>query len=187
MGIVVQQKFSKLGEKEREQYNKGLKRDGYERFFGHCKYYYTQKRNKIIKEKMQFAHGKKVLEIGSTTWEGWLEENCIIPSSLICINISEIELQHGIDSAIDSKTCPQFFQMDALDLQFENHSFDAVWSVEAGPHRPDKQLYADELLRVLKPEGVLVVADWNRRYPSEGELTFLEKIVMKQLSIASSN
>ena len=34
-----------------------------------------------------------------------------------------------------------------------DQSFDAVWSVEAGPHMPDKQRYADELLRVLKPGG----------------------------------
>ena len=30
---------------------------------------------------------------------------------------------------------------------------------------PDKQSYADELLRVLKPGGLLAVADWNRRDP----------------------
>ena len=105
------QKFSELGEKEREQYNEGLERDGYDRFFDHCRYYYIRRRIELIKEKMQFAEGKKVLEIGSTSWKSYLENNLIIPSSLKCINISEVELQRGIVSAIDSKTNPQFIQM----------------------------------------------------------------------------
>ena len=38
----------------------------------------------------------------------------------------------------------RFAVMDALDLQLADQEFDAVWSVEAGPHMPDKQRYADE-------------------------------------------
>ncbi|MGB3136807.1 MAG: methyltransferase domain-containing protein, partial [Nodosilinea sp.] len=49
------------------------------------------------------------------------------------------------------------FQVDdAMALSFPNASFDVVWSVEAGPHMPDKAVFAYELLRVLKPGGVLV-------------------------------
>ena len=59
--------------------------------------------------------------------------------------------------------------------------FDAVWSVEAGPHMPDKQRYADELLRVLRPGGLLVVADWNRRDPADGAMNGVERLVMRQL------
>tara|TARA_B100000686_G_scaffold131867_1_gene138793 strand:- start:528 stop:1301 length:774 start_codon:yes stop_codon:yes gene_type:complete len=158
MGTMEQQKFSELGEKERKQYNEGLKRSGYDRFFDHCRYYYIQKRTKLIKEKMQFADGKKVLEIGSTTWEGWLENNCIIPSSLTCINISEVELQHGIDSAIDSKTRPQFFQMDAHDLQFESETFDMVFG-SAILHHLNMVPALDEIFRVLKPEGKILFVE----------------------------
>ena len=57
-------------------------------------------------------------------------------------------------------------RMGALDLQLADQQFDAVWSVEAGPHMPDKQRFADELLRVMRPGGCLAVADWNRRDPS---------------------
>ncbi|MEB3332994.1 MAG: methyltransferase domain-containing protein [Synechococcaceae cyanobacterium] len=75
----------------------------------------------------------------------------------------------------------RFAVMDALDLQLPDQSFDAVWSVEASPHMPDKQRYADEMLRVLRPGGLLAVADWNRRDPSDGELSPLERRVMRQL------
>lgn len=70
---------------------------------------------------------------------------------------------------------------DAMALSFPDASFDIVWSVEAGPHMPDKAVFAKELLRVLKPGGILVVADWNQRDDRQIPLNFWEKPVMKQL------
>ncbi len=79
----------------------------------------------------------------------------------------------------------RFAVMDALDLALPDGGpgvgFDAVWSVEAGPHMPDKQRYADELLRVLRPGGLLAVADWNRRDPRDGAMDRRERWVMRQL------
>jgi len=74
-----------------------------------------------------------------------------------------------------------FAVMDALALELPDGGFDAVWSVEAGPHMPDKQRYADELLRVLRPGGRLAVADWNQRDAVDGEPTALERWVVRQL------
>ncbi|MFQ4137319.1 methyltransferase domain-containing protein [Nodosilinea sp. PGN35] len=74
------------------------------------------------------------------------------------------------------------FQVDdAMALSFPDASFDVVWSVEAGPHMPDKAVFARELLRVLKPGGVLVVADWNQRDDRKVPLKGWEKPVMRQL------
>lgn len=70
---------------------------------------------------------------------------------------------------------------DAMALSFPDASFDVVWSVEAGPHMPDKAVFARELLRVLKPGGILVVADWNQRDDRTIPLNFWEKPVMRQL------
>lgn len=74
------------------------------------------------------------------------------------------------------------FQVDdAMAMSFAEGSFDVVWSIEAGPHMPDKAIFAKELLRVLKPGGVLVVADWNQRDDRQQPLNFWEKPVMQQL------
>jgi MPBQ/MSBQ methyltransferase len=74
------------------------------------------------------------------------------------------------------------FQVDdALALSFPDASFDVVWSVEAGPHMPDKAQFARELMRVLKPGGILVVADWNQRDDRQVPLNGWEKPVMRQL------
>ncbi len=70
---------------------------------------------------------------------------------------------------------------DAMALSFPDASFDVVWSVEAGPHMPDKAVFARELMRVLKPGGILVVADWNQRDDRRVPLNFWEKPVMQQL------
>lgn len=75
----------------------------------------------------------------------------------------------------------QFRVDDAMALSFPDASFDVVWSIEAGPHMPDKAVFASELMRVVKPGGVLVVADWNQRDDRQQPLNFWEKPVMRQL------
>ena len=74
-----------------------------------------------------------------------------------------------------------FQVMDALDLKFEDGSFDAIWSVEAGAHMNDKAKFADEMLRNLRPGGYLALADWNSRDLSAYPPSFIEKLVLKQL------
>lgn len=75
----------------------------------------------------------------------------------------------------------QFFVDDAMALSFPDASFDVVWSVEAGPHMPDKAIFARELMRVLKPGGILVLADWNQRDDRQKPLNAWERPVMRQL------
>jgi MPBQ/MSBQ methyltransferase len=75
----------------------------------------------------------------------------------------------------------QFLVDDAMALSFPDGSFDVVWSIEAGPHMPDKATFAKELMRVLKPGGILAVADWNQRDDRRIPLNVWEKPVMQQL------
>ena len=102
--------------------------------------------------------------------------------NVLGISISPGQIQRAQQLTPEGLSC-RFAVMNALDLQLENASFDAVWSVEAGPHMPDKQRYADELLRVLKPGGLLAVADWNRRDPEVKPLNRKERWVMHQLLV----
>jgi len=96
------------------------------------------------------------------------------------ISISPAQVKRATDLTPDNLSC-RFEVMDALDLKLEDGTFDGVWTVEAGPHMPDKQRFADELLRVLKPGGTLAAADWNRRDPRDGALDARERWVMHQL------
>jgi ubiquinone/menaquinone biosynthesis C-methylase UbiE len=155
---MKEKKFLELAEKERERYNEGLEREGYDGFFSHCKVFYAQRRERLVKEYIQFAEGKKVLEIGSSTWRGWIESNSIRPSSLTCINISEVELQVGLDSAVDSICKPQFLLMNAHDLQFEDGTFDFVFG-SAILHHLNMVQALDEIYRVLKPNGKILFTE----------------------------
>ena len=98
------------------------------------------------------------------------------------ISISPGQIQRARELTSPDLSC-QFAVMDALDLELPDQHFDAVWSVEAGPHMPDKQRYADELLRVLRPGGLLAVADWNRRDRAVRPLNRQERWVMHQLLV----
>ncbi len=98
----------------------------------------------------------------------------------VSISPAQIARARALTPASLAPHC-RFAVMDALALDLPEGSFDAVWSVEASPHMPDKQRYADELLRVLRPGGRLAIADWNRRDPADGALSPLEKRVMRQL------
>ena len=51
---------------------------------------------------------------------------------------------------------------DALNMPFEDGSFDFVWSMESGEHMPDKKKFVDELARVCAPGGT----DFNRHVVS---------------------
>lgn len=102
--------------------------------------------------------------------------------NVLAISISEAQIARATVLTPPSlATRCRFAVMDALNLALADGSVDAVWSVEASPHMPDKQRFADELLRVLKPGGLLAVADWNRRDPADGPLTPVESWVMGQL------
>jgi MPBQ/MSBQ methyltransferase len=62
--------------------------------------------------------------------------------------------------------------MDALNMEFPDNSFDVVWACESGEHMPDKKRYVEEMTRVLKPGGKIVIATWCQR---DGEFEESEK------------
>jgi len=56
-----------------------------------------------------------------------------------------------------------FLVMDALNMTYLDNSFDIVWACESGEHMPNKELYINEMMRVLKPGGKFVMATWCQR------------------------
>ena len=128
----------------------------------------------------QLPAGSKVLDVGCGIGGSARILAQDYGLDVVGISISPAQVARATALTPDGLNC-RFAVMDALDLQLSDQSFDGVWSVEAGPHMPNKQKYADELLRVLKPGGTLAVADWNRRDPSDGEMNRQERWVMHQL------
>lgn len=59
--------------------------------------------------------------------------------------------------------CARFIELDAEKMgeYFQTQgAFDCVWISEAMSHLPDKQLFFQNVVKMLRPDGKLVVADW---------------------------
>jgi MPBQ/MSBQ methyltransferase len=90
------------------------------------------------------------------------------------ITLSPNQVQRGTQLAQQQNVSNvQFLLMDALRMDFANHTFDIVWACESGEHMPDKQAYISEMMRVLKPGGKFVMATWCQR--EDGIVPFTAK------------
>ena len=85
-------------------------------------------------------------------------------SNVVGITLSEAQQERATSLAKERKIPNAAFQvMDALNMTFPDNSFDVVWGCESGEHMPDKEKYIQEMTRVLRPGGKLVVATWCQR------------------------
>ena len=71
-------------------HNVGISRSGYQRAFGHAGHH------AVIAATFKEHELGRSLEIGSMSWQWCIEPFGIEPRSLTCINISEVELQKGV-------------------------------------------------------------------------------------------
>ena len=140
--------------REQLRYDTGLDRSRYNRIFSHCSAFATPLRlaNAVSFLKPKVDNGV-VLELGSSSWRHWFDKADLNPKELHCINISQGELEIGIDMAKHSRLSPTFHLMDAHKLEFEDDTFDAVYG--AGIlHHLDLETAVSEIRRVLKPDGI---------------------------------
>lgn len=79
--------------------------------------------------------------------------------------------QRAAEADLSNKA--HFMEANALEIPFDDDSFDLVWSLESGEHMPDKAKFLEECYRVLKPQGKMILATWCHRpiTPLSGELT----------------
>jgi ubiquinone/menaquinone biosynthesis C-methylase UbiE len=56
-----------------------------------------------------------------------------------------------------------FSLQDYTQTNFPDETFDVVWAIESLTSTPHKRTFAQEAMRILKPGGVLVLADYFRR------------------------
>ena len=168
-----------------------------ERLWGehiHLGFYPSRKRNIDFKKaKVQFVHelvkwsgldklpkGSRILDVGCGIGGSSRILAKYYGFNVIGITISPAQVKRARELTPHGLNC-KFQVMDALELEFEDGSFDAIWSVEAGAHMNDKYRFADEMLRTLRPGGYLALADWNSRDLRAKPPSFFEKIVLKQL------
>ncbi|MEO0834646.1 MAG: methyltransferase domain-containing protein [Cyanobacteria bacterium J06642_3] len=89
----------------------------------------------------------------------------------------ERAVENGLDQRVD------FTVANALDMPFEDNTFDLVWSLESGEHMPDKTKFLAECYRVLRPGGKIIFATWCHRETDSvaGDLTPDEVAHLKEI------
>lgn len=134
--------------------NKKLDRKKIKPLRRHAFHYSYKRERRLLNEVIKTTEGKNVLELGSYVWSDWIK-NKVVPKKLTCINISEAELQTGIDHAKGVSFETEFHLMDANNLTFPDESFDVVIG-GAILHHLDIEKTLSHVHRVLKPNGVII-------------------------------
>jgi len=153
-------------EREAEYFDhKQFQREGYEPALAYLNNGIgRQRRNDVVRAAMREATGKRVLEIGSQSWEWCLFRYGYRPTQLTCINISQAELDSGRSHAAKLGYACDFFKMDAHELEFGDASFDIVFGV-AILHHLDFARAMREIHRVLQKGGKILFVEPLRHNP----------------------
>jgi 2-polyprenyl-3-methyl-5-hydroxy-6-metoxy-1,4-benzoquinol methylase len=111
---------------------------------------------KVYKFVSQFAAGNDVFDCGCGTGYG-TAHLAGIAKSIVGVDISQSALRWA------KKHYPHidYRQMDVHHLQFPDNSFDFVISTENFEHLTDQKGHAAELARVIRPNGLVLVASPN--------------------------
>ena len=116
----------------------------------------------LVSDTAEMGPGQQVLDLGFGHGQQdfhWLERHD--PARIVGLNITPTQVafarrraeELGVTDRID------FRQGDAVDLPFEDESFDKVVAVESAFHFRTRDRFMAEAFRVLKPGGRLVAAD----------------------------
>ena len=127
--------------------------------------------------------GKDVLDLACG--EGYGSASiATIASSVVGVDISNEAVAHASSQYV--KPNLKFIQGSAIDLEFEENSFDVVVSFETIEHLSEQAQMLSEIHRVLRPNGCLVISSPNRPVYSEESGVFNEHHV-KELDFKGFN
>ena len=105
--------------------------------------------------------GMRILDVGCGTGNFSLKL-ARLGCNITGIDISEKMLTFAREKAQKEQLPAEFMSMDASDLEFPEEVFDAVVSMAALEFMQDQQKTLDEMFRVLKKGGKLLVGTINR-------------------------
>lgn len=121
----------------------------------------AKRRGRLVAEAASLGPGVRALEIGCGT--GLFTEMFVAAGAdVVAIDISEPLLDQARDRELGERAT--FMCADAEALSFDDGSFDAVVGSSV-LHHLDVSLALPELARVLKPGGVLALAEPNMMNP----------------------
>ncbi len=107
----------------------------------------------------------KIIDIGCGIGGSSLYLAEKLKAEVVGITLSPVQANRAQERATTAglKERATFKVANALNIPYEDNTFDLVWSLESGEHMPDKTKFLQECYRVLKPGGRLIFATWCHR------------------------
>ena len=127
----------------------------------------------------------KILEIGSNTGFTTVNIGLLTNAKVIGIDVNEpsIEKSKLYANKMGAKTV-DFIKGTALELLFEDESFDLIWCSNVASFIDDKKQAISEYLRVLKPNGFLaVIPIYYRNSPPQNIVDEISKAIDCKIEI----
>lgn len=117
--------------------------------------------NAVMAQKAGITNGMKILDAGCG--EGgsvaWLSKQFDV--TVTGITLSYKQMKAGNDYLQQQKLNSAHIKVqDYTKTNFPDKHFDVIWSIESVCHASDKTDYLMEMHRVLKPGGVIIIADF---------------------------
>ena len=120
--------------------------------------YDTRKRMDVVYQELlvEDLRGKTLLDAGCGT--GWFSKIGVERGA----KVTSMDLGENLLLEVQKKCETNRVVGSILDMPFENNSFDFIVSSEVIEHTPDPHKAIEELARVLKPGGTLVLTTPNK-------------------------
>ena len=114
----------------------------------------------LVVDRAGIEPGMELLDVACGTG------NATVPAAKAGARVTGLDFAPGLlevarERAADAMVEIDFIEGDAQQLPFEDASFDRVVSTFGHMFAPDHRRTADEMKRVLKPDGVISVACWT--------------------------
>lgn len=155
----------------------------FKRFFARLPMARSSRAYEYALEHMPLPEGAQVLEIGAGQGFGaaWLSRRLpqaqiySVDVSMDCLKPERLEV---------GPHPPVFIQASATDLALASASMDAVFLVMTFHCLPQPQRVVREVARVLRPGGVLILADVDGRHWMKGPFELVEHLFISKLTHA---
>lgn len=126
--------------------------------------------NREVAAFVQVKEGDYVLDAGCGVGGSsiYLAQNLCCQTMGITLGEKQVQVCRDNASRHNVADLCSFEVQSYLSTNFADNTFDVVWAIESLCYAPEKTVFLHEALRILKPGGRLVVADFFRNGVPEG-------------------
>jgi N-methyltransferase StaMA len=141
----------------------------------------------LVAARLGASPGERVLDIGCGNGKPGLRiaDRLGVHVTGITVSVRELEQAEASVRQHSAEDKAVFMYADAMNLPFDDASFDGVFAIESLLHMPSRRLVLGEAARVVRPGGRFAVSDMFLREPVHGEVKVMVDQIMEMFEIVS--